>query len=435
MDREKSGHIGFGFEIDTRETTMDRERIILDFLQSREDALLQFTRDLIATPSWTPPGEERAVAERMQQELETLRLGRAEVIARKPERPNLSRKLFGARPGPRLMYCGHMDTKPPGNRAEWSQDPHDPVIQDGKLHGLGCGDMKAGIAAMVYAAAALANVRDAVDGQLELLFTADEEGGAGMGARFLAANGHVRGDAMLISESSGVRRELEFISFDGRGSALFRIRVHGDQMHSSLSDEFNAVNASVKAAGLLDRFAREFKLPGTTVNTGVTLQGGVFFGVVPGLAEFGCDLRVPPGSTETFVRSKVQAWLEGQHRQDPELRAELEWILWVDPVAFPNGHSLAAALQQACRTVLRHVPPARCYPAGTDAPWFVAAGVPTIPAFGPGRLPLAHSPNEWVEIASIFACARIYALTALNFLSSVGNKDPHETTAQTPFHR
>lgn len=396
---------------------MDRERIILEFVQAHEDSLLQFTRDLVATPSWTPPGDERAVAERIQLELEKLKLGRAEVIAQKTDRPNLSRKLFGTGSGPRLIFCGHMDTKPPGNRAEWKHDPHDPVVHGGKLHGLGCGDMKAGIAAMVYAAAALAEVRDAVDGQLELLFTADEEGGASMGAKFLAASGHVRGDAMLISESSGVRRELEFISFDGRGSALFLIRVHGDQMHSSLSDEFHAVNASVKAAELVAGFANEFKLPGTTVNAGVTLKGGVFFGVVPALAEFGCDLRVPPGSTEKIVRGEVQAWLDRQHQRDPELRAELEWVLWVDPVSFPQDHPLAAALQRACGKVLAHVPPAKCYPAGTDAPWFVAAGVPTIPAFGPGLLPLAHSPNEWVEIASIFGCARIYALTALDYLA------------------
>ena len=111
--------------------------------------------------------------------------------------------------------------------------------------------MKSGISAMVYAAAALQDTATLQTGQLHLLFTADEEAGSHLGAKFLAANGHVQGDAMLISESCGVHKELEFIAVDSRGAALFRMRVHGDQMHSSLSDEFNAVNASVKAAELL----------------------------------------------------------------------------------------------------------------------------------------------------------------------------------------
>lgn len=397
---------------------MNRTETILQFLKDREDALLQFTRDLVVTVSWTPPGDERAVVERIQQEFETLKLGRAEIIAQKAERPNLSLKLRGASPGPKLIFSGHMDTKPPGNRAEWKHDPHDPVVSGGRLHGLGSGDMKSGIAAMVYATAALAEVRDSMAGQLELLFTADEEGGSSMGAQFLASNGHVHGDAMLISESGGVRRELEFIGLDGRGVCWFRFRIHGDQMHSSLSDEFKAVNASVKAGELLARFAREFKRPGFTVNPGVILKGGIYYGVVPGLAEFACDVRVPPGSKEHEVRRELEAWLAIQHQSDPELRAELVWEKWVEPVRFPHDHPFAAALQRACGKVLPQVPPVACFPGGTDAPWFVAAGVPTIPAFGPGRLPLAHSPNESVEIASIFSCAKIYALAALDYLGS-----------------
>ncbi len=397
------------------------EQVVLDYLSAREDALLQFVRDLVATPSPTPPGDERAVAERIQQELDLLQLGKAEVIASQPERPNLLLKIKGSAPGPTLVLNGHTDTKPTGNRDEWKNDPFDPVIQDGKLFGLGSTDMKGAVAAMVYATAAVAQVSGELAGELHLLASADEEGGSEQGAKFLAANGHVNADGILIGEASGIRRELEYIALDSRGICCFRIRVHGDQMHSSLSDEFEAANASVKASELICRLAQDFKRPGMTINAGVTLEGGVFFGVVPGLAEFGCDLRVPPGSTKQQTHAEIEAWLEQQLRQDPELRAELVWesipSTWIEPVNFPRNHPLAAALQDACADVLPEAPPIGCFPGATDAPWFVAAGIPTIPAFGPGRLPLAHSPNEHVEISSIFACARIYALTALNYLT------------------
>ncbi len=400
---------------------MNAENTVITFLDDHDNALLDFTRDLVATSSPTPPGDERAVAKRIQGEFNRLKLGAAQVIAAKPDRPNLLLKLDGGRPGPTLIFNGHTDTKPAGNRDEWKHDPLDPVIENGKLYGLGSTDMKSGVAAMIYATAAVAQVSENIAGQLHLLLVADEEGGSQLGAKFLAAEGHVSGDAILISEPTGIRRELESIALASRGICCFRIRVHGHQMHSSLSDEFNATNASVKAAELITRFVQEFQRPNMTVNAGVTLQGGVYFGVVPGLAEFGCDLRVPPGSTEKGIRGDVEQWLAQQKQHDPKLRAEVVWqtppSIWIDPVNFPRDHPLATALQLAATEILSDPPPIGCYPAATDAPWFAATGIPTIPAFGPGLLPLAHSPNECVEISSIFSCARIYALAALRYLS------------------
>ena len=75
-------------------------------------------------------------------------------------------------------------------------------------------------------------------------------------------------------------------------------------MHSALSDQFPAVNASVKLAELMIALDREFKpnfaphpfySSGVTVNLGVQLSGGVYFGVYPGYAEFGTDIRTVPG--------------------------------------------------------------------------------------------------------------------------------------------
>jgi len=107
------------------------------------------------------------------------------------------------------------------------------------------------------------------------------------------------------------------MDFDSRGLACFRVRVHGDPMHSSLSDEFHAVNASVKAAGLLAALDREFKMPGATLNAGVTLQGGVYFGIVPEGPNFGCDLRVPVGTSEKDVRAALEKWLPAGYNPDP----------------------------------------------------------------------------------------------------------------------
>ena len=69
-------------------------------------------------------------------------------------------------------------------------------------------------------------------------------------------------------------------------------------------------------------------------NTGaVTLNGGVFYGVCPGRAEFGIDLRIPPGVEKADVQAAMDRWIEGVRAGDPQLeidwafeRAPLDWI-------------------------------------------------------------------------------------------------------------
>ena len=51
--------------------------------------------------------------------------------------------------GRRLLFAGHTDVVPPGDRAAWTTDPFAPRETDGMLYGRGAADMKSGIAAFV----------------------------------------------------------------------------------------------------------------------------------------------------------------------------------------------------------------------------------------------------------------------------------------------
>ena len=62
-------------------------------------------------------------------------------------------------------------------------------------------------------------------------------------------------------------------------------------------------------------------------------------------------------------------------------------------------------------------PPLGGLEGGTDAYYLQGqGGIPTVPAFGPGLLPLAHAPNEYVEIESVVQASKIYALAAVDYL-------------------
>ena len=409
------------------------------YLDGRDGEVLELARDLIRTPSPNPPGDERAVADLVTERLMALGIDDITRVGAQEERPNLLARVKGTAPGATLILSGHIDTKPAGDMDAWETDPWDPVLRNGDLIGLGSGDMKAAVAGMMYAAAALKHAQEAgaggFAGELVLVFTADEEAGAQLGSKWLADNGHLQADAAVIGEPSGITAEWQSVHLVSRGAALFRIAVSGTQMHSSISDRLPGVNATVKMARLIDRMDREFKSyltydehplcpTGPTVNVGVMAEGGVFYGVYPGNAEFACDVRTLPGMTEEMMKADIGRFLADAMADDPDLRSELRWHLMVPAVEIDADHPVVAALVEAAGEVLGTTPELDAFPGATDAPYFqLTAEIPTVAAFGPGMLPRAHSPNEYMDADGAALSASIYALAALHYLGDAGGSE------------
>lgn len=399
--------------------------VIDAFLDRNRAALETLLEELVSIDSQIPPfADERQIVEFLRGRLAELSLGESEVLAADPCRPNLITRLRGAGGGRTLMLNGHLDTKPVGDaRPLWLSDPLAPDIRDGCLYGLGSSDMKAAVAAMVFAALAVREANPELAGDLVLAFVADEEAGGALGSKFVAPL--LKGvDAGLIGEPSGWEYDWQGLHLVSRGVCGFRIRVQGTQMHSSLSDRLPSVNASRQMAELMcslpDELALECEphpLDGSTptLNVGVLVTGGVYFGVVPGLAEFACDLRTLPGMTQASVKRALSRWLESQRQRIPGLDAELRFepqLGWVPPAEIDRDHPLVVAARRAAAEVLDTEPPLSVFPGGTDAPWFEGAGIATIPSFGPGILTHAHGPNEFVRLESVHQAARIYARIA-----------------------
>ncbi len=388
--------------------------------------LIAFARELIATPSPNPPGDERAAAAVTQSALSELGIKDVEIVGLSAERPNLIASVPGTTGAPRLVLSGHLDTKPSGAFSEWQHDPYSPVIDDGELYGLGSGDMKGAVAAMVYAAGALRSV--GARGTLVLVLTADEEAGSVLGSRWLAETGKLRADAAIIGEPCGIAREWESIDVLSRGIAMFRVVVRGTPAHSSISDQLQTVNATVAMARLIDRMDRELKahlryrphplVPnGPTVNIGVMANAGIAYGVNPGLAEFACDVRTLPYMSRDNFQHDLEAFLAIAMKDDPRLEAELKFEKWLPATELPSDNPVVVVLQDAARVVLHEVPPIGAFPGSTDATYFqLTSGIPTIAAFGPGYLSRAHQPNESLPVASLLRAAKIYAVAAARYL-------------------
>ncbi|GAA2387723.1 M20 family metallopeptidase [Dactylosporangium salmoneum] len=392
------------------------------------EEVLELTRRLVAVDSSIPPhADERAVVALVRAELVARGLPAGEILAREPDRPNLVVRIPGASPGPRLLLNGHLDTKPVGAAAgEWRTDPWRAEVVDGRLYGLGASDMKGAVAAMIVAVSALRRAGLPLAGEVVLGLVADEEAGAQYGSAWLAGRLRAAADACLIGEPSGWERDWQGLHTISRGLCCFDVVVRGTQRHSSLSDRMPARNAILQAAGLArDLHARAGELfppdPGRglapTLNVAVTMSGGVFYGVTPGEARFGCDLRTVPGLSFAEVDARLRGWL-AERAAEQELDAELVYadgLRWIDAAEIPAGHPLVAAAQRAGATVLGQAPPLSMFPGTTDAPWYANLGIPTIPSFGPGILTYCHGPNEFVSVRALREAVGIYAHTILGY--------------------
>lgn len=400
-----------------------------DALDRRADDLLALCRQLIMIDSQIPPvANEVAVIDFLRGTLADLGLPRGDVISERPERPNLVATVPGSANGPRLMLCGHVDTKPVGDAGHlWRTDPLGAEIVDGQLYGLGASDMKSACAAMIFALHAVREVTGGPAGDVTLALVADEEAGARHGARFLAPLIADRADACLIGEPSGWEHDFQALHLVSRGLLCFRVDVTGTQMHSSLSDRMPSINANVKLARLLADLAdfdgisyRPHPLGDLrpTLNVGTRVEGGVYYGVVPGSARFTCDLRALPGMTEQSVLADLNRWLAERRAADPDLDAVITVepdLPWIPPSEIAVDHGLVTALRQAAAGVLGEEPPLGVFPGATDAPWFDLAGLPTVPSFGPGILTCCHGPNERVSVPAILQAAKVYARTIHHF--------------------
>src|SRR5882762_6879306 len=202
------------------------------------DELVKLTADLVRIPTVSPPGEHYdACAHFLGDDLARRGFaieyiaadGRPEHTARHP-RVNVVASRRGG-PGAVVHLNGHIDVVPAGDG--WTVDPFAGVVRDGRIYGRGVCDMKAGIAAAVFAAEAIARAGVALPGTIEISGTVDEESGGFAGVAHLAERGRIaktRTDYVIIPEPLNVDR----ICVGHRGVYWLELTVRGRIAHGSM---------------------------------------------------------------------------------------------------------------------------------------------------------------------------------------------------------
>lgn len=388
-------------------------------------SVLDLTAELVAIDSQNPGVGEESIAAYVVDYLRGRGMA-ARIVEAEPGRPNVLATI-DAGAGPHLGLSGHLDTKPVGEAlSAWRTPPCELVVDGDLAYGLGSSDMKGAVAAMLLAAESWAAT--ATHGKLSLIFTADEEAGSEHGAKALAQRGELTPDAILIGEPSGVTEPWEALYVVSRGICCFEVVLTGQQGHSGLSERLptSATIAAARVVTALSEFAPSVvRTPAIrcapTVNAGVRIGGGVFYGVHPGDATVSTDIRLVPGMDRDVLDRELRALLAGVVPDDVawELRYADGSLGWMDAAEIAPDHPVVAAARKACVDVLGGEPPLAAYPGGTDATHFGNLGAtPAVAALGPGWLSVAHGPNECVGVGQLDQAERLYERLAHAYIGS-----------------
>ncbi len=357
--------------------------------------------DLVRIPSPNPPGDEVRVVSHITTLLDAAGVAwTTDELA--PSRPNLHVHL-GPREAPALVLNGHSDTMPPGEG--WTSDPWQPVVRDGVMTGLGACDMKAGLAAMLGAALALARAGTPLPRGLRLDIVVDEEA-TGDGSRQAAARQPLPGAAVIVEPT-----RLAIVPV-GNGQINVAYTVRGAAGHGSTPElGRNAVAAAARAIVALEdwsrtRTAASHPLIGAESLSIGTIAGGMKTSVVPDACRFSVDLRVAPGRDPDVVAAEVDAVVAAVLGGLAGITWTRETEIRVPPFLTPTDSPLRAALAVAHRAVVGEEPDVVGMKATTDAAWYAERGVSTV-VYGAGDLANAHRPDEFVPLAEVVTASRV----------------------------
>ena len=242
---------------------------------------LELFLELAALPS--PPGEERAVADRVAAELRELGLQVDEDDAGErigSNAGNLYSRLEPTAEGTPIFLCAHLDTVPPVG-------PLEPVVEDDVVRNAGGtilgADNKSAVAAMVEAARRLAGENRPHAG-VELVFTPMEE----IGLRGAEAFDCERLNARVgfVYDQAGPIGE---VILGAPHSEILEVTFRGQAAHAGMVPEEgrSAIAAAARAIAdmRLGRIDEE-----TSANVG-TIRGGVARNIVPDLCSFSAEAR------------------------------------------------------------------------------------------------------------------------------------------------
>jgi glutamate carboxypeptidase len=381
---------------------------IWGFAQASREPQLRLVQDLCSENSYTynVKGTER-VADMIMEQIEALFAEhevseQTDVGSHHVLRTGAAHRLAPSQP---VFLLGHMDTVFP------PEHPFKQCTHEGDwLKGPGVGDMKGGLAVIIFALKALAELGVLAQLNLTLILGGDEEIGSRT-SHALYKRESQRASACLAAECAGPRGE---VVISRNGKAGVRLECFGEDRHVASVERRKSSAILEMAHKIVALEALNETHSPVWVNVG-RIEGGLGPATVP--ASVGCllDLRwAREEDCEVLLRDVRRVV---QRNKQPECKCELVFLNRRPAMpASKETQEMFELLKQTAKAL--GMPLDAEHRRGTsDANFFGAAGVPTIDGFGPICIG-DHTPDERILVRSLAERTALLALFLTHFVET-----------------
>jgi acetylornithine deacetylase len=318
-----------------------------------------------------------------------------------------------------LILNGHLDVVSPGDESLWDGSPWSGELRHGRIYGRGACDMKSGLAAAIFAVAALRSIGVTLAHDVLLESVSGEESG-GVGTLATIVKGY-RADAAVIMEPTSLK-----MCPVQAGALTFRLIVRGRSVHACIKDE--GVSAIDKAYLFVQALAdlEIARHRGTTnplypnpmrvapISLG-TIRGGNWHSTVPDQVVIEGRYGVMPGESVEAAKAVMVDALNRAAAADRWLAANppaLEWFEGqFESGATPADAPILSVLGGSHHQATGRKPDVEGVTYGSDLRLFTNhADMPAV-LYGPGDVREAHAVNESIALDEILTATRVLALT------------------------
>ena len=334
---------------------------------------VELLSELISTPSVSR--DEKAAADLLMMRIERWglpckRIGNNLIVAAQLDKEK-----------PTLLLNAHIDTVKPV--ATWTRNPFEPMIEDGKLYGLGANDCGGGLVSLLQVYRILADKKDIPYNIIYVASCEEEVSGQNGFSAVLPELPPI--DVAIVGEPTGMNPAIA-----EKGLMVIDGVAHGKSGHAARNEGVNAIYEALDDLQWLRdyKFRKVSPLLGETKATVTVLHAGTQHNVIPDKVEFVIDVRTNEYSQNEYLFSFLQKHMKS------ELKAR---SFRLHSSSFPEDHPF---IKECKRLGMK--------PFGS--PTLSDQALMPFPSFklGPGESSRSHTADEYIRIDEIHHAIETY---------------------------